>query len=160
VLLLLGAASEPPLAFETLAGEPVRLELEASEAGLVVHFWATWCPECTEELPALDRAAARCPGGAVRVVAVNVGEARPAVEQFLARTPLRLRVLRDPEGRVWRRVAGRGLPGNLFLTRDARRSEVGPRGAESWERKLAELGCAGSEASRRPRAVPPHHGRK
>jgi thiol-disulfide isomerase/thioredoxin len=153
-LLLLGAG-EVPLDFETLAGEPVRVELGAADAALVVHFWATWCPECTEELPALDRAAARCSDGALRVVAVNVGDSRKAVEEFLAHTPLRLPVLRDPEGRVWRRVAGHGLPGNLFVTREARRTEVGPKGPEAWEGELADLGCAGTEQAPRPRVVPP-----
>jgi thiol-disulfide isomerase/thioredoxin len=149
-ILLLGAGGEPALDFETLAGERVRVTLEESDAALVVHFWATWCPECTDELPALDRAATRCASGRVRVVAVNVGEDSGVVERFLGERPLRLPVLRDPEGDVWRRAVGRGLPANLVVTREGRRTELGPRVAQGWEERLAGLGCApgtGAEGS-------------
>ena len=139
-ILLLGAAGEPSLDFETLAGERVRVALE-TDAALVVHFWAIWCPECTDELAALDRAATRCARGPVRVVAVNVGDAPVAIERFLGERPLRLPVLRDPEGDVWRRAVGRGLPANLVVTREGRRTELGPRDVKGWEGLLAELGC-------------------
>ena len=43
-----------------LAGRPV-----------LVHFFATWCEPCIEELGALDRLAAT---GRVAVLAVDVGE--------------------------------------------------------------------------------------
>jgi thiol-disulfide isomerase/thioredoxin len=141
-ILLLGAAGEPALDFETLPGERVRVALEERETALVVHFWATWCPECTDELPALDRAAARCSRGPVRVVAVNVGDAPDAVATFLRERPLRLPVLRDREGDVWREVAGRGLPANLVVTREGRRVELGTRDEPGWTARLGELGCA------------------
>ncbi len=140
--LILAAGGDAPLELETLSGERVRIALDAEEAALVVHFWAVWCVECATELPVLDRAAQRCPGRGVEVVTVNVGDAPEAVARFLGERPLRLLVLRDPQGEVWRRVAGRGLPANLVVTREGRRVELGPRDGKGWEGRLAELGCA------------------
>jgi thiol-disulfide isomerase/thioredoxin len=140
--LLLAAGGDAPLEFETLSGERARIVLDAGEVALVVHFWAVWCVECATELAALDRAAQSCSGRGVEIVTVNVGDDPGAIVRFLGERPLRLRVLRDPEGDVWRRVAGRGLPANLVVTREGRRAELGPRDAEGWEERLAELGCA------------------
>jgi hypothetical protein len=78
----------------------------------------------------------------VEVVTVNVGDDPEAISRFLRERPLRLPVLRDPQGDVWRRVVGRGLPANLVVTREGRRTELGPRDAQGWEGLLADLGCA------------------
>jgi hypothetical protein len=85
----------------------------------------------------------------VRVVTVNVGEDEPTVERFRAERGLTLPVLRDPDGRVWRGLARRGLPANLVWTTAGRESDVGPRDRAGWERALAALGCgSGSPPAR------------
>jgi thiol-disulfide isomerase/thioredoxin len=108
---------------------------------LVVHFWASWCPECAEELPVLEAVAARC-AGSVRVRPVNVGEPLAAAEAFRTRHGLRLPLLRDPDGKLFRRFAS-GLPANLIWTREGRRVATGPYERAEWEALLAELGCIG-----------------
>ena len=133
-------ASEAPLEAKDAAGRSVTLSLE-DEAALVVHFWASWCPECAEELPGLEAAAARC-AGSVRVRPVNVGESLEAAEAFRARHGLRLPLLRDPGGQLFRRFAS-GLPANLVWTREGRRVLTGPNERAEWEALLAELGCSG-----------------
>jgi thiol-disulfide isomerase/thioredoxin len=142
-LLLVMGGAPAALQVENAAGERVTLTLADGERALVVHFWATWCPECKEELPGLERAARDC-GGAVRVVAVNVGEPVEVARRFLERQGTTLPLLRDPEGRVWRELA-RGLPANLIWTRLERRVEVGPHVFEDWGRLLRELGCRSME---------------
>lgn len=141
LLALAGPASagEAPLEALGAGGERVELSLDAGSTALIVHFWASWCPECAAELPQLEAAAERC-AGAVRVAAVNVGESQAAAERFRARHGLRLPLLRDPDGKLFRRFA-RGLPANLIWTRDGRRVVTGPYRREQWEDELAELGC-------------------
>jgi thiol-disulfide isomerase/thioredoxin len=107
----------------------------------VVHFWASWCPECKEELPRLERSIADCSNDkGVRIVAVNVGESADDARRFLERHGSSLPLLRDPEGRVWRRLA-RGLPANLIWTPEGRRTEVGPKSPTAWHDLLRRLGC-------------------
>lgn len=137
-LCLLGA--DRPLELRALDGEPVVL-VPGRERALVVHFWATWCPSCLEELGGLDAAARRCAAAGVRIAAVNVGDPVEEIRRYLARHPLGLELLRDPEGEVWRRLAGQGLPANATWREGERRVEVGPRSAEAWQAELARLGC-------------------
>jgi thiol-disulfide isomerase/thioredoxin len=137
--LCLGAGGAP-LRLVTREGEPVALALRPDERALVIHFWASWCPDCSRELPALERAAARCEGAPVRIVEVNVGESPEVVARFRAEHHLELPVLLDPDGRSWRRSAA-GLPANLVWTPEGRRSDVGPKDEATWGRVLNELGC-------------------
>lgn len=138
---LLAAASPAPLALVNLQGERVEVALAPEERALVVHFWATWCPSCVEELAVLDRAVQRCAGGSVRVLAVNVGEDADTVERYASEHGLGLALLRDPRGAVFRAVSGAGLPLNLVWTAQERRVELGPRDAARWARELRGLGC-------------------
>ena len=145
VALLAGASAargdEPTLALETLEGEAVTLARGAEDAALLVHFWATWCPECEDELPVLAQAKARCAANGVRIVTVSVGESRETLVAYLAENGLALRPLRDPRGLTWRSLGGVGLPTNLTWTRTGRRIEVGPRDAAGWRETLRRLGC-------------------
>jgi len=137
LVLLTGSAAPRPLALVDLAGAPVELALAPGERALVVHFWATWCPDCVRELPELERAAARCVGRGVRFVAVNVGETPAEIERYRREHAVALPVLRDPKGDAWRSVA-RALPANLVWTPEERRVEIGPHDEEGWVRAL---GC-------------------
>jgi thiol-disulfide isomerase/thioredoxin len=141
VLSGLLAGSARGLSFVDPDGEAVEVAAPSGSAAVVVHFWATWCPDCVSELGRLARAASACRGTAVRVVAVDVGEDVRTVRAYLAKHPIDLPVLRDPHGAVWRDEAGAGLPANLVWTPSARRSDVGPRSADAWRRELAGLGC-------------------
>jgi len=143
---LIGAAAADPLAFTSMSGAPVTLALEEEERALIVHFWATWCPTCIAELGELDAAARRCRSRPVRVVTVNVGEDSDQISDYTAKIGLRLPVLRDPKGEVWRELSGVGLPINLIWTRDARSVEVGPRDTDQWIETFRTLGCDAGEA--------------
>ncbi len=132
--------SELALSFVDDDGKTVAIRPEpAAGQAFLLHFWATWCPECAEDLAGLGDAAAGC--DRVRVVAVNAGDSEAQVEAYLARHPLRLRVLRDPGGEVWRRQGGGGLPMNVYWSARGRETELGPKTREQWRERLASLGC-------------------
>ena len=145
------AAAADPLALVDLAGQPVALA-PAPGGALVVHFWATWCPSCLQELGDLERAAGACRGGAVEVVAVDVGEKAGEITEFLSKRPLALRVLIDPRARAWRESGGREMPANLIWTPERRTWALGPSTEAQWRDRLAALGCSATGAA--PRDFP------
>jgi len=90
--------------------------------GLVLNFWATWCPPCVEEMPALDRLEQQLAGSAVRVVAVSEDvEGAAVVEPFFQRNGIRhLGVYLDPGGRLAAGLGLGGLPTTVLVSADGR----------------------------------------
>jgi thiol-disulfide isomerase/thioredoxin len=74
------------LAFERPGGG--RLALSAFRGQpLVLNFWATWCPPCVREMPALDRFARDFRGQGWRVVGLAADREQP-VREFLTHSPV------------------------------------------------------------------------
>jgi len=82
------AAGEPApaLVLPELDGTPFDLAALRGKV-VLVNFWATWCPPCREEMPALDALYARFRARGVELVGVSVDRRRdrPAVEKAAAR---------------------------------------------------------------------------
>ena len=142
-LALLGASPPEALSLRTLDGVAVEVAREPGESALVVHFWASWCPECVGELQALAQSANACgAGGGVRVLAVNVGESADEARHFAKEHGVILPLLLDAGGRAWRLAGLRGLPANLIYTSEGVERSEGPWSAGRWRERLAALGCA------------------
>jgi thiol-disulfide isomerase/thioredoxin len=107
------------LAAPGLDGREVRVAPPGGPRATVVDFWATWCEPCREQLPFLDRLQDAYRDRGVRVVAVAFDEDRDALEEFLARTPVRFPVLWDKGGATLAdRLAVTRLPTTLVLDAD------------------------------------------
>jgi len=109
------------LRFDDGEGRPRSL---ADFEGRVVllNIWATWCPPCVKEIPALDRLAAAVSEQDVAVVAVSID--RKGIDAVRkAFTDLGVRSLApyvDASGEALRTVHAMGLPTSLLLDRDGR----------------------------------------
>lgn len=145
-LLALGLAAEStPLAFVSLAGKPTELGPPGQGEALVVHFWASWCPTCQLELPALEKAASVCRTGTIQVVAVNLGEDRETADRYWKEGGYTLPLLLDPDGHAWRKLGATGLPFNLIWTQAGLRTFSGEHDLPAWRELLDELGCRSTE---------------
>jgi thiol-disulfide isomerase/thioredoxin len=60
----------PEFGFTDAEGSP-RSVADFAGQGLVINLWATWCPPCIAEMPALDRAQAALEGEGIRVLALS-----------------------------------------------------------------------------------------
>ncbi|MFH1129694.1 MAG: TlpA disulfide reductase family protein [Pseudomonadota bacterium] len=79
-----------------LKGNPRKLSNSLGEV-VLLHFWATWCPPCVEELPSLVLLQAQMRRRKFRLVTVSVDEDAAVVEKFFAAYKLpMLPVLLDP----------------------------------------------------------------
>lgn len=103
----------------------------------VVNLWASWCPPCRREMPALAHAQAA--HTQTHFVFVNQGEGETEVRSYLADESLKLRnVMLDPFSSVSRELGARGLPITLFFDRNGRLvdSHMGELTAASLAHKL------------------------
>lgn len=91
---------------------------------VVLDFWASWCEPCREELPMLDRLAARYRGRA-DLVAVNVEdpENEPDVRTFLRGAGLAMPVVLGG-GPTAERYHVDGLPHTVVIDRAGRIARV------------------------------------
>jgi thiol-disulfide isomerase/thioredoxin len=87
--------------------------------GVVLNFWATWCPPCVAEMPALDRLHALLAVQRIAVLAASQDRGgMAAVRPFYERTGLRhLAIWFDPRGAAGRAFAIRGLPTTIIIDR-------------------------------------------
>lgn len=114
-----GTAPLPPdLSFTDAEGKPFRIA-DFAGRGLVVNLWATWCPPCVAEMPALDRMQAALAAEGFVVLALSSDRGgRGAVEPFFQRTGVRnLAVWLDPRGAAARALGARGLPTSVLVDR-------------------------------------------
>jgi peroxiredoxin len=88
-----GGPAKPDFSLQDLNGKSVPLKAFKGRT-VLVHFFATWCEPCREELPALNRFLKRSASNA-SVVAISVAEVDPRVKRFFEATPVNFPVLLD-----------------------------------------------------------------
>jgi len=133
----------PNIAFEDGAGRKLTL---ADFRGKVVllNVWATWCPPCRREMPALDRLQQQLGGPAFEVVALSIDSAGlPAVKEFYLETGVsKLGVYIDKSMQSTSTLGATGLPTTLLI--DAQGREIGRKlGPAEWDSLEAVRTIAG-----------------
>lgn len=81
---------------------------------MLVHFFATWCEPCREELPALVRLAKRG-APALTVVAISVAEVDSRVQRFIEPMAVSFPVLLDRDRAVAKAWRVSSLPTTFVL---------------------------------------------
>ncbi len=108
----------PTAVFQRLEGPPMALA-ETAGKPVIINLWASWCPPCRREMPAVALAAAHHPD--IPFLFVNQGESRTAINAFLAGRALGpAQILLDPLGDLARHYGIPGLPVTLFIGPDGR----------------------------------------
>ena len=79
----------------TLDGKSARLSGLRGK-GVVLYFWATWCPPCVEEAPALNRLQRHIEPLGGTVLGVSIDEDPTAYEKFLKDYGIVFPTWRDP----------------------------------------------------------------
>ncbi len=107
-----------------------------------INFWATWCPPCREEMPAMERLYAQQKNGPFTMVAVSL-DANPAlVGPYVERARLTFPVALDPKMDLANSYGVRALPASFVV--DPRGMVVamalGPR---AWDGPAARALMAG-----------------
>src|SRR5689334_14620056 len=77
-----GGMLPPEFSLRTLEGETVSLTALRGQV-VLLNFWATWCLECRQELPALETLYRRFGPRGLAVVGINTLEAPIAVRSYV-----------------------------------------------------------------------------
>ncbi|MHB8328604.1 MAG: TlpA family protein disulfide reductase, partial [Acidimicrobiales bacterium] len=101
--------------------DPTRaLSLTQFRGRLVaVNFWASWCPPCRHEMPALQAASAVL-GPRVVLLGVDTNDTRANALQFARHVRARYGLAFDPTGQLATTYGVYGLPTTIFVSPDGK----------------------------------------
>ncbi|HEV2135995.1 MAG TPA: TlpA disulfide reductase family protein [Terracidiphilus sp.] len=86
---------------------------------VLVNFWATWCPPCRVEMPALDAIYTRFQSQGLIILSIS-DEKPETVESFLSRTTYHPPVLIDPGDKVHKLFRVEGIPHTFVYNRSGK----------------------------------------
>lgn len=131
----LEAANDRPMApdFEltNMQGEIITLSQYRGKV-VLLNFWASWCPPCRAEMPAMEELYQTMKGSDFVMLAVNVEEdGFAAAERFLEEVPVTFPILLDPAQTAAGLYRVHGLPQTFIIDREGRIVEQ-VMGARDW----------------------------
>jgi len=147
-LLLLGACAgpesrepAPKFTVTTLAGETLTRESLKGKV-VLMQFWTTWCGYCRGEQPMVDALNKEFSGKGLVVLAVDVGESRQTVQQYLDRSPRSCRIALNEDSNLAESFDVTGFPVYVAIDRDGNIAGMqrGAGGEQSLRNLLSRAG--------------------
>jgi thiol-disulfide isomerase/thioredoxin len=113
-------SAAPALPIFDRAGKETNLAREKDQI-LIVHFWATWCPPCVEEIPALSKFWEDYKSrGDVSLYAISVDKDWKTIDDFLKKNPSAIPLFHDPGAATARRFGSTQYPETYIVNRKGR----------------------------------------
>jgi peroxiredoxin len=106
----------PDFRLQDLAGAPVQLADLRGQV-VLINVWATWCPPCRAEMPAIQAVYGQLRDQGFTVLAVNVREDADQVRSFMTQHGLTFPALLDSNGAVSALYQSRVYPSSYFIDR-------------------------------------------
>lgn len=99
-----------------------------------INFWATWCPPCLRELPAMQRLYAMMPKDRFKMLALLNNDKLSLGEFIAGQKGYTMPVLDDSDNRVGTQYRLTGLPETFIVDKEGilREHFIGP---EPWDEK-------------------------
>jgi peroxiredoxin len=109
----------PDFSLVGLDGKMISLK-DYQGSPVLLNFWATWCGPCRFEMHFIQEIY-RDPewqAAGLEIIAVNIGESGPNVEEFLSDNGLTFPVVLDLSTEVAKRYNIRAIPTTFFIDKD------------------------------------------
>ena len=110
-------ATAPDFQLPSLTGEPITLSDYQGQV-ILVNTWATWCPPCKAEMPAIHEFYQLHQNDGFVVLAINSQEDAATVQRFINAQGFTFPVLLDTQASVLNQYKVRGLPTSFVIDRD------------------------------------------
>jgi peroxiredoxin len=120
---------------KTLDGTAFRLQEQRGKV-VFINFWATWCPPCREEMPAMERLYRAHRDNGLAMVAVSVDANPDVVAPFAREYQLTFTIALDPRMEVANAYGVRALPSSFVIDKQGMMIALalGPR---VWDNRAA-----------------------
>jgi peroxiredoxin len=105
----------PDWALSGLDGKPVRLSDFRGKKGVLLVFFATWCPYCMEEVPSLIAFQNKYKDAKVELIAVDIGQPANVVKSFAEARKVNYRLVLDMDEKVATAYGVTGIPTNIAI---------------------------------------------
>jgi peroxiredoxin len=117
---------------ELLDGKPVTL---SDYRGKVVflNFWATWCPPCRSEMPAMQALYERLKGRGLVILAIDLAEKPDVVRQYIRSNKLTFPVLLDSSGEVGGAWGAESIPTTYIIDKGGKIIARGVGAQWKWD---------------------------
>jgi len=122
------ALNGAPISLASLRGSPV-----------IVNFWATWCEPCRIEMPDLQTVYTEYQADGLRILAVNLGEPSPLINEWVQSFGLTFDILLDERQSVAALYYLRGQPSTYIISPQGIITDIfyGPVSASTLRAALA-----------------------
>jgi len=119
-------------------GETLRLS-DFEGRPVVLNFWASWCPPCIAEMPDFERVN-QAVGDRVIFIGVNFQDDADQAARLAVETGVTYRLVRDPQGLIFQKFDGLGMPTTVFIDASGSVREVvtGQMSESQLRAKIAE----------------------
>jgi len=99
---------------EDVDGETFSLD-ETRGQWVFLHFWASWCGPCREEMPTIQKLIELMPAEKLTFVLVNMAEDEDDIFTFMSGIDVEINSLLDTDGLVTEVWKPRGLPTTFLI---------------------------------------------
>lgn len=132
----------PDFSLPALDGTEIRLA-DLRGKPIILNFWATWCPPCRREMPALEIVWQQYDRGDVMVLGVDQGESVSLVSEYVRQNVgVTFPLLLDRRQDVGDLYLVRSLPTTFFIDADGIIREIrvgGPMEVDFLNEKVREI---------------------
>jgi peroxiredoxin len=96
-------------------------ELSAYRGKVVfLNFWATWCPPCRAEMPAMESLYRRFSGDGLEMIAVDCAEETAVVRAYIAEGGFTFPVALDTDGKTSGDYGIQAIPATYIIDREGK----------------------------------------
>lgn len=107
----------PDFTLRTVDGEQISLS-QFKGKPVIINFWATWCPPCRLEMPALEEISHQAAEKGFVLLAVNQEEDAVTVKSFFTQNHYDYLSVLDHDGSVSTMYQVSGIPTSIFVDAD------------------------------------------
>jgi peroxiredoxin len=136
----------PDFTLTSLDGESVSLSDYAGRP-VLLNFWASWCPPCREEFPALAVSREAHVESGFEILGVTHNDTDELSQKFADDANAEWPLLPDSDNTVWEAYGGVGLPTSYFVDAEGvvQRVHIGPVDEDQLADHLSAIGVPGDQ---------------